>query len=388
VFDVHFWEVAIMKAKRIISVGLILIFIFCCAFTVVAGQLEEAQQRKNEIKNKLKDVAQEKKELEAEKKRLEEDKKNLLNAQAEETKEYEKLVEELNKLEEELAKIEESIRQAEKDLEEKTEQVKIRLRVMYESSKSSILYSLINSKSLTDFFEKIELISFIAKKDSEMIEELKFMKADVEYMRQLKAQEIEGVENKKVETRERLDNLTASRAEIEQRLNQRLQDLKRIEQLEDQLLEESRKADKEIAALLSNNPYVGGSMVWPAPGNYRVTSQYGMRFHPILKVNRMHSGIDIDADTGDDIVAANDGTVILSGTTSGYGKRIVIDHGGGISTLYAHCSKLLVSVGDKVKAGQVIAKVGSTGLSTGPHLHFEVRENDKTVDPLKGYLSK
>ncbi|HHW30716.1 MAG TPA: peptidoglycan DD-metalloendopeptidase family protein [Clostridiaceae bacterium] len=377
-----------MKAKRILSVGLILIFIFSCAFTVVAGQLEEAQQRKNEIESKLKDVAQEKKELEAEKKRLEEDKKNLLNAQAQETKEYEKLVEELNKLEEELAKIEDSIRQAEKDLEEKTEQVKIRLRVMYESSKSSILYSLINSKSLTDFFEKIELISFIAKKDSEMIEELKFMKADVEYMRQLKAQEIEGVENKKVETRERLDNLTASRAEIEQRLNQRLQDLKRIEQLEDQLLEESRKADKEIAALLSNNPYVGGSMVWPAPGNYRVTSQYGMRFHPILKVNRMHSGIDIDADTGDDIVAANDGTVILSGTTSGYGKRIVIDHGGGISTLYAHCSKLLVSVGDKVKAGQVIAKVGSTGLSTGPHLHFEVRENDKTVDPLKGYLSK
>jgi len=376
-----------MKAKRFLSVIMILLFIISCVFTVFADELEEAQQRKNKIQNQLQGVNQEKKELQQEKNRLESDKNALLDAQKKETEEYEKLVEELNFLENELLKIEQNIQQAEKDLEEKTEQVKVRLRVMYESSSSSILQSLINSKSLTEFFEKIELISLIAKKDKEIIEELKCTKADVEYLRQLKAEEIKGVDNKRVETRERIDTLTASRAEVEERLQQRLNDLKKIQQLEDQLLEEAKKADREISALLSKRAYTGGTMVWPTPGKTRVTSQYGMRFHPILKINRMHHGIDIDASSGDDIVAANDGTVILSGYTSGYGNRVVIDHGGGISTLYAHCSKLLVSVGDTVKAGQVIAKVGSTGLSTGPHLHFEVRENDKTVDPLKGYLS-
>jgi murein DD-endopeptidase MepM/ murein hydrolase activator NlpD len=258
---------------------------------------------------------------------------------------------------------------------------------MYESSNSSLLHTLISSNSVTDFFEKLELISLIAKKDKEMVEDLKAAKIDVEYKRQLRAEEAEGLKGKATQKRERLDTLTASRAEIEDRLQARWADLKKLAWLEDQLIEESRKAAKEIEKLQSKNPYTGGTMVWPAPGNTSVGSKYGMRLHPILRVNRMHSGIDIDASSGDDIVAANDGKVILSGTTSGYGKRIVIDHGGGISTLYAHCSKLLVSVGDNVKAGQLIAKVGSTGLSTGPHLHFEVRENGNTVDPLKGYLS-
>jgi murein DD-endopeptidase MepM/ murein hydrolase activator NlpD len=129
--------------------------------------------------------------------------------------------------------------------------------------------------------------------------------------------------------------------------------------------------------------YIGGNMKWPTPGYTNVVSPYGRRLHPILKKYKMHTGIDIDAPSGASIIAANSGTIIIAGWRSGYGNTVVIDHGGGITTLYAHCSKILVKVGDHVAAGKVIAKVGSTGLSTGAHLHFEIRVNGDTVDPLK-----
>jgi len=114
-----------------------------------------------------------------------------------------------------------------------------------------------------------------------------------------------------------------------------------------------------------------------------VTSGFGYRIHPIFNVRRMHTGIDIDADTGDPIKAASGGTVVSAGWRGGYGKCVVIAHSGGLATLYGHMSEIKVSVGQAVKKGQVIGKVGSTGYSTGPHLHFEVRVNGDCVDPLK-----
>ena len=126
---------------------------------------------------------------------------------------------------------------------------------------------------------------------------------------------------------------------------------------------------------------MGGVMKWPVPGHTRVSSEYGNRLHPILKTNRFHSGIDIPAPTGTNIIAAGSGTVAFAGTQGGYGRTVILDHGGGIMTLYAHNSQLLVSEGQQVTQGTVIAKAGSTGMSTGPHLHFEVRENGKYVDP-------
>ena len=123
-------------------------------------------------------------------------------------------------------------------------------------------------------------------------------------------------------------------------------------------------------------------MEWPVPGYHKVTSPYGNRYHPVLKKNKFHSGVDLRAPMGTPIVAANDGKVLSAGYNSGYGNRIYIDHGGGIVTVYAHNSKLLVKAGDKVKRGQTIAKAGSTGRSTGPHLHFEVRKNGKTTNPM------
>ena len=133
--------------------------------------------------------------------------------------------------------------------------------------------------------------------------------------------------------------------------------------------------------------YVGGQMLWPAPDRFTITSPYGYRIHPILKTKKLHTGIDIRSSMGENILAAQDGKVIHSDWYGGYGKVIMIDHGGGIVTLYAHNSQLVVKEGSNVKKGTVIAKSGNSGLSTGPHLHFEVRENGKYVDPLK-YVKK
>lgn len=128
--------------------------------------------------------------------------------------------------------------------------------------------------------------------------------------------------------------------------------------------------------------YTGGVMYWPVPGYSRISSYYGYRIHPIFKKRQLHTGIDIPANRGQTVIAAKEGTVVFSGTKGGYGSTVIVNHGGEISTLYAHNSRLLVKRGDVVEKGQAIARVGNTGNSTGPHLHFEVRKNNVAVDPL------
>ena len=125
-----------------------------------------------------------------------------------------------------------------------------------------------------------------------------------------------------------------------------------------------------------------GVYTWPTPGYTNITSAYGMRFHPILKTRKMHTGVDIGAPMSATIVAADSGKVIHAGWMGGYGQVLVVDHGNGISTLYAHQSAFLVSNGQTVNRGDPIGKVGSTGWSTGPHLHFEVRINGSYTDPM------
>ncbi|MBQ3107224.1 MAG: peptidoglycan DD-metalloendopeptidase family protein [Firmicutes bacterium] len=155
-----------------------------------------------------------------------------------------------------------------------------------------------------------------------------------------------------------------------------------LESQVDVLNEEANSLTAEILKLQGTADYVGGKMLWPTPASTRVTSKFGMRFHPILKKNKLHTGIDIGVGSGNKVLAANAGTVIKAAWNNSYGYMVMIDHGGGIVTLYAHNSKLLVKKGDIVTRGQQVAVSGSTGMSTGPHLHFEVRLNGVYKDPL------
>jgi len=370
--------------KRIFSLALVFIITLVCSFAALADPITDAQKKQESINKELNSVQSSKKQAQEEKNRLQKDINNIKSQLELQNKTYEQLQEELRLLNEELEQYTAAVEEAERKYSDQKDTLKTRLRVMYENSQSSSMVNfLIQSKNIIDFFERLELVSMISERDSQLVEELKIAKLDVEYKRQLKEEETGNARNKVAEAKNRLEELSVSRAALEGEYNRSLQKLRELEKKEDQLLKESENIAKEIQRLQSSGSYAGGSMVWPYPGNKSIGSYFGMRYHPILKVNRMHNGLDIGGRQGDTIVAANKGTVIVAGWSSGgYGNYVIIDHGGGISTLYGHASQLLVKVGDKVEAGQAIAKVGSTGLSTGPHLHFEVRKNGTPVNPL------
>lgn len=158
-----------------------------------------------------------------------------------------------------------------------------------------------------------------------------------------------------------------------------------IKQIEAQI-----KKQKEAANAGAGNvtlTYDGGKFIHPCPGYTRISSEFGWRLHPTLKVNKYHNGVDLAAPYATPIYAAYKGTVAGAGYNSSMGNYVMIDHGGGLFTIYMHASKLLVSTGQTVTAGQNIALVGSTGRSTGNHLHFGVRLNGSYVDPMS-YISK
>jgi murein DD-endopeptidase MepM/ murein hydrolase activator NlpD len=173
---------------------------------------------------------------------------------------------------------------------------------------------------------------------------------------------LKDIESKRIEYERALEELERNSREIEQMLL---------------ALEKTPEGQKRLA-----HPWKGG-FIYPLRG--QLTSRFGMRTHPIYHITKMHTGIDLSAPSGTPIRASAGGEVVYAGWWGGYGNVVIIDHGGGISTLYAHCSAIYVRKGQSVSQGEVIAAVGSTGLSTGPHLHFEVRKNGKPVDPL-GYL--
>ncbi|MGO5029980.1 murein hydrolase activator EnvC family protein [Candidatus Agathobaculum pullicola] len=280
---------------------------------------------------------------------------------------------------------------AEDALEQKEEEFALTVRTTYEQGDTSYLEVLLNSSSFSDLLSRMEIITAIMDDNKKVVAEYTAAKEDIAQ----KKQELQDTQDSQKEYQENLsykvDELAASEAE-QAALAQSIEAYKAESEAEyDRISGEMQEVSNQIAALSAQSAASGGvpysgTFVWPTPSCTTTSSAYGYRVHPIYGTVKFHAGEDIPASHGAEILAAASGTVTTAGWVSGYGNYTVIDHGGGTMTAYGHQSSIIVSVGQYVEQGQVIGYVGSTGNSTGPHLHFEVYQNGSTVDP-KSFFS-
>ncbi|MGO1581252.1 MAG: murein hydrolase activator EnvC family protein [Peptoniphilaceae bacterium] len=308
----------------------------------------------------------------------------------------------------EISKNQENLDRAEKSLAEKEELFAERAKAIYMNGNVSYLEVILNSRNMESLIRNTEFVTNIAQTDNDLIddinEEVKTIEKNKEALEENKNKlsvaaaklqsekaQYETINLEKKSYMEKLENdLEAYEKEYTRaqeswsnldseivRLQKEISDAKAKEA---KLRDIRAKSSRSVSVNIGTSNRNGASLAWPLPGHYSISSPYGSRFHPILKTYRFHSGIDIPAPSGTPITCVKSGTVIMATAMSGYGNVVMVDHGDKV-TVYAHCSSLNAGVGQSVSKGDVIAFVGSTGLSTGPHLHFEVRIDGKTVDP-------
>jgi murein DD-endopeptidase MepM/ murein hydrolase activator NlpD len=369
--------------------------------------LREAQAEQKRLQAELGSIAEQKKQLQKQNAKLQGD-LAWLNTRSEEEKDtYARLIDELDAAMQELDAALEAFAEAQKTLEDKQLQYRTRLQVMFESRTREPLEILLGSKDMAGFFANLEVIAAVAENDRKVVDELRTAKDDA-ILKMKTAQDYSVkmrrvVDDKKLE----IDALKQKMELTAEQLEATKRHLADVLEDENALLEESEKIAESIVSLQEKIAYYGGIFVWPYADQKTIDQQvvaspFGMRWHPVLHVYKMHTGVDIGGRYGAPIVAAAKGKVLLVTTIagynatsgnntggSGYGNYIILDHGGGISTLYAHLKLVKVKVGQVVNAGELIGLCGSTGLSTGPHLHFEVREKGTPVNPMQTkYLGK
>lgn len=271
------------------------------------------------------------------------------------------------------------------DIEVSKEKLSNRIKAMSKVNEMSYVGILLESEDIKDFISTVSTMKKITEQDKENINLLKSQKETLDFnVKELNELET-NLTNLKNEYTTQTQALIQKKNEQDKNMEILQTDLQSLEELENLKIAESKALNDQIRQMALNNGYSGdysGLMVWPTSPRGVITSYYGNREHPILKKTLFHSGLDIACDMGSSVLSASDGKVIFAGDKGTYGRAVIIDHGSGITTLYAHLSAIYVNEGQAVSKGDKIAAVGSTGRSTGPHLHFEVRNNGITTNPL------
>ncbi len=421
-----------MKNRLKIITAIMLTLIFCmqpvCNVQATEeSNLSEAQQEKKTLENDLQKAKELIDSLKGSKEDIQSEVEKLDKQLNEISGKVKELESQLSKKRQEIADTESALNKAKEQEKKQYRNMKKRIQFMYENGQTSYVEMLLSADSFTDFLNAVEYITQISQYDRKMLKEYqnmqvtiadtqKTLETDYASLQSLQAkvqeekQAVAALESaKKGELNDVADDLTdaqsvakAYEAEI-QAQNEVIAQIQAAQKraAEQQAAQQQAQAAEENQGATdaagenqntaqnttpSGNGQSTGSMMWPCPSSKRVTSDYGPRTSPTNGASSNHKGIDIGAAYGADIVAADGGTVLVATYSSSGGNYVIIDHGGGLCTVYMHASSLTVSAGQTVSKGQVIAKVGSTGISTGNHLHFGVTLNGVYVSPW-GYVS-
>mgnify|MGYP005950876045 FL=1 len=374
--------------------------------------LKEAQQEKAALEKALEDAKQTINELKESKGDVQEKVNDLntqlMNISSQITALENRLAQKNQELTEKKDQIEDTksqLEDAKKQEEQQYADMKVRIQFMYENAQESYFEALFSSESFSDFLNSAEYIIQIQEYDRKKLNEYQDTVDYIENVEKQLEEDYATLEEIKKEVEQEKASVEQEKASVAALMKQRETELAGIEgnidsaqsdadyyaaeiKAQEEIIAEIKRIEAEKAAAgKQDNPYTGGVFTWPCPSSTRVTSDYGTRVSPMGGASSNHKGIDIGASGGAAIVAAADGTVTTAAYSSAAGNYVMIDHGGGLYTVYMHASALLVSPGQTVSAGQTIAQVGSTGISTGNHLHFGVSLNGSYVSPwsyLKG----
>lgn len=385
------------KTVGLVFLASIVVFVFSAwgrfSFAQDSSNIDDLQQRRIQVEEQRSKVTKQRQQIEnlegAAKKRLGGLERNIQFKEGQ-IKDNEAKLKQAN---ENLQKIEADLTVAESAYKKKQGNTVARLRVLQRQRESSTWIALLQSESIEDLLDRRYQLQLVYKSDRTSLLALKDEKErinDQKLLAEIQKNQISLLSEQLLYQKANFKAQASVQSQLVTRLKTDRQALKAAEQ---QLSQDANNISKVIAqriaeqqvAFRSNTPgfqrILGtGQMVRPVVGP--ITSNFGYRSHPIFGRGRFHAGTDFGAPTGAPIFAADSGTVIVAEWYGGYGNAVIIDHGNGLTTLYGHCSQLYVTVGQGVQRGQTIAAIGSTGLSTGPHLHFEVRQQGEPVEPL------
>ena len=367
--------------------------VIICSISVFsfAANSPEIEQKKEKIQEQINEATEEKEELDEE-----------LSANLQQVQKLDETImnsqNELDDLSSKISTLQNTIDETKKrlsDVEERYNKQKgmldNRLIAVYEAGDIQYIDVVLSSANIAEFISNYFLITELASYDFDLLEIVEKEKNEIEKSKeQLDKTKEEMITAKQTQQKTAivLENTKTIRENYIKKLSTEEQELqKKIDEYNAQYaaLEQEIRA----IALSSISPeYIGGVMAWPVPGYTSISSPFAMRVHPITGVYKLHTGVDIRAPQGANFVAAADGVVTKAGYNTAYGNMVIIDHGGGISTLYAHGSEIMVEVGQTVNKLDTVLKVGATGYATGPHAHFEVRINGTAVQPLDYITSR
>lgn len=289
----------------------------------------------------------------------------------------------------ELVLKEQDLNKIEGELDGKIAILNSRVASIYKNRDSNILEILLKAEDFIEFISRLKLMSLIAQQDAEIIKEIKDKRTSNLTIKKAILDLREKQKDRQTEVAKLVSQAEKKQAEVEGIYNEKSNLLSNTRTNKNALISMQKDLEireAEVTRILESYKYgnaPGDKFIWPVAG--RIASGFGMRRHPILGTMRMHAGIDLVAPSGTLVKAADGGQIIQAGYDGGYGYSIVVYHGGGFATWYAHLSRILVAVGQNVSRGEVIGLVGATGWATGPHLHFEVRINGASQNPL-GFL--